>query len=113
MIEYQCDIPVGYGHVPQTEIEIFTNMQSRAPIHVDSKTKLVAVLSLDLNKIPEEVKQAAGKTRMGEHRYYSIEGVIKATYESAMVTYAVQLGGKTHLPRLRPWWNRLLTIKKA
>lgn len=32
---------------------------------------------------------------MGYHRYYSMEGVIEATYESARITYAVKLGGKT------------------
>ncbi|RCI08728.1 hypothetical protein L249_4681 [Ophiocordyceps polyrhachis-furcata BCC 54312] len=96
-IEYQCDIPVSMGHVPQTEIEIFSNEEDATPpIHVNSRTRCVATLSLDLDKIPNAVKLAAGKTRMGCHRYYCLSGVIEASYGSAMITYSVKLGGVTH-----------------
>ncbi|PHH88276.1 hypothetical protein CDD83_7760 [Cordyceps sp. RAO-2017] len=96
-IEYQCDIPVGMGHVPQTEIEIFSNDEDATPpVHINSKTKCVATLSLDLDKIPKTTKLAAGKTRMGWHRYYCLSGVIEASYGSAMITYTVKLGGMTH-----------------
>ncbi|PHH65262.1 hypothetical protein CDD81_3121 [Ophiocordyceps australis] len=97
IIEYQCDIPVGLGHTPQTEIEIFSNDDdTEPPIHINSKTRCVATLSLDLDKIPKTVKLAAGKTRMGWHRYYCLNGVIEASYGSAMITYTVKLGGVTH-----------------
>jgi hypothetical protein len=32
---------------------------------------------------------------MGWHRYYCLEGVIEARYGSAMITYKVELGGKS------------------
>ncbi|RDA91201.1 hypothetical protein CP533_4836 [Ophiocordyceps camponoti-saundersi (nom. inval.)] len=93
-IEYQCDIPVAMGHVPQTEIEIFSNDEDTTPpVHVNSRTRCVATLSLDLDRIPNAVKLAAGKTRMGCHRYYCLSGVIEASYGSAMITYSVKLGG--------------------
>ncbi|PFH56756.1 hypothetical protein XA68_16039 [Ophiocordyceps unilateralis] len=96
-IEYQCDIPVSMGHVPQTEIEIFSNEEdAKPPTHVNSRTRCVATLSLDLDRIPNAVKLAAGKTRMGWHRYYCLSGVIEASYGSAMITYSVKLGGVTH-----------------
>ena len=97
-IDYQCDIPAGFGHNPQTEIEIFSNEDAHAPVHVNSHTRLVATLSLDLDRIPNSVKRASGKTRMGYHRYYSVEGVIEASYGSAMITYSVKLGGRCILP---------------
>ncbi|KAL3954664.1 hypothetical protein ACCO45_010227 [Purpureocillium lilacinum] len=96
-IEYQCDIPVGMGHLPQTEIEIFSNgEEGEPPVHVNARTRCVATLSLDLEKIPKSTMLAAGKTRMGWHRYYCLSGVIEASYGSAMVTYTVKLGGVTH-----------------
>ncbi|RDA89179.1 hypothetical protein CP532_0517 [Ophiocordyceps camponoti-leonardi (nom. inval.)] len=96
-IEYQCDIPVSMGHVPQTEIEIFSNDEDTTPpVHVNSRTRCVATLSLDLDRIPNAAKLAAGKTRMGCHRYYCLSGVIEASYGSAMITYSVKLGGVTH-----------------
>lgn len=95
-IEYQCDIPVsGNGFEPQTEIEIFCNDETTPPKHIDRTTRYIATLSLNLSKISNSVKQSARVTRMGYHRYYSMEGVIEATYESARITYAVKLGGKT------------------
>lgn len=94
IIEYQCDIPVsGYGHEPQTEIEIFCNDDTTPPVHVDSRTRCVATLSLDLNRVSSSAKRTAMITRMGYHRYYSLEGAIEAKYGSAKITYAVKLGG--------------------
>jgi hypothetical protein len=94
-IEYQCDIPVsGYGHEPQTEIEIYCNDDPKPPVHVDSRTRCVATLSLDLNKVSSSAKRTAQVVRMGYHRYYSMEGAIEARYESARITYTVKLGGK-------------------
>ena len=93
-IDYQCDLPVsGYGHQPQTEIDIFCSDEADPPIHADSSTRFVATLSLDLGRIPESVKRTAMITRMGPYRYYSLEGVIEARYESAKITYVVKLGG--------------------
>lgn len=69
------------------------------PTHLDSATKCVATLSLDLNKISRSVKKAAKQTTMGWHRYYCLEGVIEASYGSAMITYTVELGGKS-IPKL-------------
>lgn len=93
-IEYQCDLPVsGYGHEPQTEIDIYCNDDARPPIHADSATRCVATLSLDLRRVSESVKRTAMITRMGYHRYYSLEGAIEARYESAKITYTVKLGG--------------------
>lgn len=103
-IEYQCDIPVGTGHVPQTEIEIFSNDEDETPpVHVDANTRCVATLSLDLDKIPKTVKLAAGKTRMGWHRYYCLSGVIEASYGSAMITYTVKLGGRSNQSASSRW----------
>lgn len=82
------------GHEPQTEIEIFSHEDDVLPKHVSGTTKCVARLSLDLAKIPKSAKMAAGKTRMGWHRYYCLNGVIEAKYGSAMVTYTVKLGGR-------------------
>lgn len=83
------------GHVPQTEIEIFSNNdEGTAPVHVNKRTRCVATLSLDLDKIPKAAKLAAGKTRMGWHRYYCLSGVIEASYGSAMITYTAKLGGE-------------------
>lgn len=102
-IEYQCDIPVsGLGHEPQTEIEIFCNDDEEPPVHVDSKTRSVATLSIDLNKVSSSAKRTAAITRMGHHRYYSLEGAIEATYGSAKITYAVKLGGEQHTHRTYP-----------
>ncbi|KAF4124502.1 Molecular chaperone DnaK (HSP70) [Geosmithia morbida] len=96
-IEYQCDIPVsGYGHEPQTEIEIFCNDDAEPPVHVDAATRSIATLSLDMNKVSDSVKRESCITRMGYHRYYSLEGAIEARYGSAKITYAVKLGGVTH-----------------
>lgn len=82
------------GHVPQTEIEIFSNDEdAKPPVHLNSKTRCVATLSLDLDRIPKTAKLAAGKTRMGWHRYYCLSGVIEASYGSAMITYTVKLEG--------------------
>lgn len=82
------------GHSPQTEIAIFSNdKDKRPPIHVDVNTRCVATLSLDLDKIPKTAKLAAGKTRMGWHRYYCLSGIIEASYGSAVITYTVKLGG--------------------
>ncbi|KAK5991079.1 Protein kinase rad3-like protein, partial [Cladobotryum mycophilum] len=94
-IQYQCDVPVLLGHSPQTEINIFSHDgDGPVPMHVDSNTRLVATLYLDLHKIPKSVKAAAGKTKMGWHRYYCLSGVIEAHYGSAMVTYALELGAR-------------------
>lgn len=102
-IEYQCDIPVsGYGHEPQTEIEIYCNDDSKPPVHVDSRTHCVATLSLDLNKVSSSAKRTAQVVRMGYHRYYSMEGAIEARYESAKITYTVKLGGKQTAIHLLP-----------
>lgn len=85
------------GHAPQTEIEIYANDDDvKPPIHLNTRTNCVATLSLDLNKIPQQIKQAAGKRRMGLHRYYCLSGVIEASYGSAQITYTVKLGGVTH-----------------
>lgn len=98
-IEYQCDIPVLLGHVPQTEIDIYSNNDSKPPVHADSRTRCVATLSLDLNKVPSSVKRAARVERMGNHRYYALRGIIEARYGSAMIRYTVKLGGITSLLR--------------
>ncbi|KAF4435407.1 putative UVSB PI-3 kinase [Fusarium austroafricanum] len=68
-IEYQCDLPVMLGHVPQTEIDIYSNNNdSKAPVHLDETTQHIGTLSLDLRKIPEAVKRTAKIRRMGWHR---------------------------------------------
>lgn len=96
IIEYQCDIPVsGYGHDPQTEIEIYCSDDPKPPIHPDGSTRSIATLSLDMNKISDSVKRDANITRMGFHRYHSIEGAIEARYGSAKITYTVKLGGES------------------
>jgi len=96
-IEYQCDIPVsGYGFEPQTEIDIYANDEDKPPTHLDSKTKCVATLTIDPNKITSSIKRSTSVVRMGYHRYYSLEGAIEATYGSAKITYSVILGGVTH-----------------
>lgn len=96
-IDYQCDIPVGTGHAPQTEIEIFSHDQDATPPkHVNSQTRCIATLSLDLTQIPDQVKTAAGETKLGSHRYYCLSGVIQARYGPAMVKYSVKLAGVTH-----------------
>ncbi|KAF5130805.1 hypothetical protein E5D57_007153 [Metarhizium anisopliae] len=41
-------------------------------------------------------KNAAGVTRIGNHRYFCLTGAIEASYGSAMITYKVKLGGVTH-----------------
>lgn len=102
-IEYQCDIPVsGNGFEPQTEIEIFCNDETTPPLHLDTATKSVATLTIDLNRIPNGVKRTARVVRMGYHRYYSLEGAIEASYGSAKITYAVKLGGKITESMFRP-----------
>ncbi|CAJ0548046.1 Ff.00g048000.m01.CDS01 [Fusarium sp. VM40] len=96
-IEYQCDLPVTVGHLPQTEIDIYSNNDDgKAPIHLDGSTQHIGTLSLDLRKIPEAVKRTAKIRRMGWHRYYCLEGAIEAVYGSAEITYSVKLGGITH-----------------
>lgn len=96
-IEYQCDIPVSYGHTPQTTIEIFSNNDSgKTPVHLDSSTKFIGTLSLDLRRIPRSAVAGAPMRRMGLHRYYCLEGVIEARYGSAEITYTVKLGGRYH-----------------
>ncbi|KAF4947550.1 hypothetical protein FGADI_10333 [Fusarium gaditjirri] len=92
-IEYQCDLPVMLGHVPQTEIDIYSNNNDgKAPVHLDETTQHIGTLSLDLRKIPEAVKRTAKIRRMGWHRYYCLKGAIEAVYGSAEITYTVQLG---------------------
>ncbi|KAL9566383.1 hypothetical protein ACKAV7_009298 [Fusarium commune] len=94
-IEYQCDLPVMLGHVPQTEIDIYSNNNDgKAPVHLDETTQHIGTLSLDLRKIPEAVKRTAKIRRMGWHRYYCLKGAIEAVYGSAEITYTVKLGGK-------------------
>lgn len=95
-IEYQCDVPVMLGHTPQTEIDIYSNDDdTRAPpIHLNSTTRHVGTLSLNLNKIPMSVFRSARKRRMGWHRYYCLKGAIEAKYGSANITYTIKLGGK-------------------
>ncbi|KAK9440314.1 phosphatidylinositol 3 [Metarhizium brunneum] len=95
-IDYQCDIPVSSGPVPQTEIEIFCNDDPEPPIHCTSRTTCIATLALNLDKIPMSTKNAAGVTRIGNHRYFCLTGAIEASYGSAMITYKVKLGGVTH-----------------
>lgn len=95
-IAYQCDIPVSSGPPPQPEIEIFCNDEAVPPVHCTSRTRRIAQLFLDLDRIPMSAKSAAGMTRIGNHWYYSLTGAIEASYGSAMVTYRVQLGGVTH-----------------
>ncbi|RBR22292.1 hypothetical protein FVER53590_01978 [Fusarium verticillioides] len=96
-IEYQCDLPVMLGHVPQTEIDIYSNNNDgKAPVHLDETTQHIGTLSLDLRKIPEAVKRTAKIRRMGWHRYYCLKGAIEAVYGSAEITYTVKLGGITH-----------------
>ncbi|KAF5985926.1 uvsb pi-3 kinase [Fusarium coicis] len=92
-IEYQCDLPVMLGHVPQTEIDIYSNNNDgKAPVHLDETTQHIGTLSLDLRKIPEAVKRTAKIRRMGWHRYYCLKGAIEAVYGSAEITYTVKLG---------------------
>lgn len=93
-IDYQCDIPVTLGHTPQTKIEIFANDSGKVPVHLNSSTKFIGTLSLDLGRIPESVMSGAKTIRMGLHRYYCLEGVIEARYGSAEITYTVKLGGE-------------------
>lgn len=69
---------------------------AEAPVHLNSSTKYVATLSLDLSKIPRSVKRNAKKRRMGRHRYYCLSGVIEASYGSAKITYTVKLGGRQY-----------------
>lgn len=94
-IDYQCDIPVSSGPVPQTEIEIFCNDDPEPPIHCTSRTTCIATLALNLDKIPMSTKNAAGVTRIGNHRYFCLTGAIEASYGSAMITYKVKLGGES------------------
>ncbi|KAI5464134.1 hypothetical protein BGZ63DRAFT_349688 [Mariannaea sp. PMI_226] len=93
-IEYQCDVPVMLGHTPQTEIDIYSNNDDtrEPPVHLNSTTRHVGTLSLNLNKIPVSVFRSARKKRMGWHRYYCLTGAIEARYESANITYAIKLG---------------------
>jgi hypothetical protein len=100
-INYQCDIPVHLGKPPQTEIEIFVNEDDKPPRHLDNRTRCIAVLSLDVPSIPTSVKRQASIQRMGGFRYFSIPGVIQATYGSALVTYSAQLGGLENLVLIR------------
>ncbi|KAI1018007.1 hypothetical protein LB504_004192 [Fusarium proliferatum] len=81
------------GHVPQTEIDIYSNNNDgKAPVHLDETTQHIGTLSLDLRKIPEAVKRTAKIRRMGWHRYYCLKGAIEAVYGSAEITYTVKLG---------------------
>lgn len=75
-------------------------------MHVTSATRSVARLFLDLNRVPSTAKKASRVMEMGRHRYYSLEGAIEATYGSAMVTYAVKLGGRSN-----PYFGILLMIQ--
>ncbi|GAB0136228.1 hypothetical protein EsDP_00004539 [Epichloe bromicola] len=93
-IDYQCDIPVASGPVPQTEIEIFCNDDAVPPVHCTPRTRCIARLSLNLERIPASTKSAAGITRIGNHRYHCLTGAIEASYGSAMITYKVKLGGE-------------------
>ncbi|KAG6018818.1 hypothetical protein E4U40_007739 [Claviceps sp. LM458 group G5] len=95
-IDYGIDIPVGCGPSPQTEIEILCNDEAEPPVHCTSRTRCIARLSIDLDRIPMSTKVAAGITRIGGHRYYCLTGAIEASYGSAMVKYRVKLGGMTH-----------------
>lgn len=95
-IDYQCDIPVASGPAPQTEIEIFCNDDAAPPVHCTPRTRCIARLSLNLERIPASTKSAAGITRIGNHRYHCLTGAIEASYGSAMITYKVKLGGVTH-----------------
>lgn len=98
-IEYQCDVPVMLGHSPQTEIDIYSNNDDeKAPVHLNSTTRYVGTLSLNLGKIPKSVKRTAKKRRMGWHRYYCLSGAIEARYGSANITYTLKLGGKQNVP---------------
>lgn len=94
-INYQCDIPVSCGPVPQTEIEIFCNDDPVPPVHCTYGTACIATLSLNLDRIPMSTKTAAGVTRIGNHRYYCLTGAVEASYGSAMITYKVKLGGES------------------
>ncbi|KAF4984272.1 hypothetical protein FZEAL_484 [Fusarium zealandicum] len=91
-IEYQCDLPVMLGVMPQTEIEIFSNEDGKTPVHLNSSTQYIGMLSLNLKKIPESAKRTAKITRMGCHRYYCLKGAIEAKYGSAEITYTIKLG---------------------
>lgn len=93
-IDYQCDIPVASGPAPQTEIEIFCNDDAAPPVHCTPRTRCIARLSLNLERIPASTKSAAGITRIGNHRYHCLTGAIEASYGSAMITYKVKLGGE-------------------
>ncbi|KAG6321069.1 hypothetical protein E4U44_005536 [Claviceps purpurea] len=95
-IDYGIDIPVGCGPSPQTEIEILCSDEPEPPVHYTSRTRCIARLSIDLDRIPMSTKVAAGITRIGGHRYYCLTGAIEASYGSAMVKYRVKLGGMTH-----------------
>lgn len=95
VIDYQCDIPVSSGPIPQTEIEIFCNDDPVPPVHCTANTKCIATLSLNLDRIPMSTKSAAGVTWIGNHRYHCLTGAIEASYGSAMITYRVKLGGES------------------
>jgi hypothetical protein len=81
--------------MPQTDIDIYCHSDGdRVPVHLTSKAKCIATLSLDLSMIPDSIKRNATIKKMGWHRYYSVDGYVEASYGSAQITYTVKLGGK-------------------
>ncbi|KAG6005421.1 hypothetical protein E4U21_000201 [Claviceps maximensis] len=95
-VDYGIDIPLGSGPEPQTDLEILCNDDPEPPIHCNSRTRCIARLSLDLDRIPSSTLHDAGVTRLNGHRYFCLTGVIEASYGSAMITYKIKLDGITH-----------------
>ncbi len=96
MIPYQVDVPVSSSGVdPGEDSPIYVS--DGDPIHKDYSVRQIANLRIDFDKVPQAVKDKAGKAWKGRvipHRYYRLEGDYEATYDSAVITYQLKLAGE-------------------
>lgn len=85
------------GENCNTLITIFANDTSVAPRYRNSSTKQIATLELNLSRVAFSDKLRAKKKKLGGHWYHQFDGVIEASYGSALVTYTLKLNGKFRL----------------
>ncbi|KAF2199489.1 actin-like ATPase domain-containing protein [Delitschia confertaspora ATCC 74209] len=95
VIDWSFDIPVNRGVQTGSSVTVYVNdRDSNAPRYRNDNTRRVAKLELDLDRFTFTKKLFSRKKMMGGHWYNCFKCSIKATYESAWITYTLMLKGK-------------------
>jgi len=95
-IEFGCFHLVSQGKPATVSVDIFCNEKDEAPIHKNRQTKRLLTLKADISDMSQTDLDNTVAVMKDGKKYYCIDCVAEATFDSASTKYVLLCQGKRY-----------------